>query len=126
MARVDVQILDAEVFLSLSGRASQQRAHTREEFGKGERLHQVIVRPELETFHAITHAVACREKKNRRARLLTPNLTTHFPAVLPRQHYIDNEQIERSSAREPQPAFSIAGCFDVRSEERRVGKECRS
>src|ERR1043166_7758483 len=106
MACVDVQILDAEVFLSLSGRASQQRAHTREEFGKGERLHQVIVRPELETFHAITHAAPCGEKKNRRGRLLTPNPPNHSPAPLPRQHYIDNEQIERARAREPQPAFS--------------------
>src|SRR6185369_8604268 len=63
--QINLQIIDAQMFLVLRGSASQQRAHPGQQLRKREGLYQIIVRAQLESFHAVAHAVASGKEKNR-------------------------------------------------------------
>ena len=95
--------------------APQQRAHTGQQFGERERLYQIIVRAQLESFHPIAHTVAGGEKKNRSADPVAPQVRDNLPAVFPWQHDIDDKEIKFDRAREVQTCFTVAREIDRES-----------
>ena len=91
-AGVDLQIIDAQVLL-ISRRATQHRPNARKQLGKCKRLYQIIVGAQFQSFDPIAHAVARRQKKDRRSHIPLAQLAYHRPAVFLGQHHIDNEKI---------------------------------
>ena len=114
-AGVDRQIFNAQLF-GASGRApAQQRTDAREQFGKRERLYQIIIRPELESLDAITHTVARGEKKNRCPEPGFAKFLDQRPSVFLWKHYIDNQQVELTTARQFKPTRAIIAGLDTES-----------
>src|SRR5437773_494044 len=110
--RIDFQIIDAQRFCPPLGRAPQYRAYPGEQFRKRERLYQVIVRTQLESFHPVAHTLAGGKKKNGRANPVTPQFRDYLPAVLVWQHDIDDEKVGSGRARESQTGFAIPRKID--------------
>src|SRR4029077_13380446 len=97
MPCIDFQIVDTQLVPTCRS-TPHKRTHARKQFGKRERFHHVIVRAELEPFHAIAHTVARRQKNDRR---LHPGLAQFFdesPAIFFRKHDIDNEKVKLAQA----------------------------
>src|SRR5215471_5882674 len=94
VSHVHFQIMYADIFwLPLRG-ASQYGAYPGEQFRKRERFDQIVVRAQLQPFHAVAHAVAGGKKENRRASPVVSEVGDQLPAVLVGQHDIDDEKIE--------------------------------
>src|SRR5437867_6220264 len=92
--------------------AAQYRTHTGQQFGKRERLEQIIVRAQLQSFHTVTHTVARCKKENRGANSIAPEFHDHFPAILMWEHDIHDKKIKFGRARLLQGAFTIARKID--------------
>src|SRR5437016_1477248 len=106
MAHIDFQIVDAQL-VSTRRRATQKRTHTREQFGKGKWFHYIIVRPELQPFYPVAHAVAGRQKDDGRLDLGRAQFFDESPSIFFWQHDVDDEKLEPARARRCQPSFSI-------------------
>ena len=106
--RVDLQIRHAQLLrVPLRGTA-KQRAHPREQFRKSERLHEIIVRAQLESFYSILHAVARSEEENRHVNAAVSQFLDDGPAVFLRQHHVNNEKIGVRRQSEFHSGFTIA------------------
>jgi hypothetical protein len=106
---------------------AQDRTHAREQFRKRERFDQVIVCAQLESFHTVSHTVASRKKKNRRANPIAPEFRDHFPAVLMWQHDIDDKKIKFARTRMLQADFAIERKVDCKTGfAQSLGQESRS
>src|SRR5947207_15832545 len=86
---------------------SQHRTDTREEFRKREWFDQIIVCTQLESFHTIADAVAGGKKQNGRADFVAPQVGDDIPAVLVRQHDVDDEEIKSDRTRLLQSRFTV-------------------
>src|SRR6266446_3955124 len=106
-SHVHLQISETQVFCLSLGSTAQYRAHSCEQLRKCERLDQIIVCAQLESFHPVAHTVTRGQKKNGRANAIAPKFCNHFPAVLVREHDIDNQKIKLARASLRQPGFSI-------------------
>src|SRR5882724_2231030 len=95
------------MFCFSQGSAAQYRAHPCEQFCKRERFDKIIVCTQLESFHPITHTVTRGQKENGRANAIAPKFCNQFPAVLVREHDIDNQKIKLARASLRQPGFAI-------------------
>jgi hypothetical protein len=91
--QVELQVVDAQTIFVLRGSAPQQRAHPGEQLGERERLYQIIVRAQFQSFHSIAHTVAGGEKKNGRAHSTAAQFRDHLPTVHAWQHDIDDEKM---------------------------------
>src|SRR5207244_6701543 len=85
-SHVDFQIINAQAFCLSMRSAPQQRANPGEQFGKCERLYQIIVCTQLESFHTVPHTVARSKKKNRRANSAAPQVCDNFPTIRSEEH----------------------------------------
>src|SRR6266496_3759199 len=92
---------------------AQYRAHSCEQLRKCERFDEIIVCAQLESFHPITHTVTRGQKENGRANAIAPKFRDQFPAVLVREHDIDNQKIKLARASLRQPGFAIDANIDV-------------
>ena len=81
------------------GAAPQQRAHPRDELADAERLGQVVVGAALEAEHLVGLFAPRRQHQDRHVAVhrLAPHRPAHRHAVEPRQHQVENQQIERLS-----------------------------
>src|ERR1041385_3170619 len=114
------------MFCLLLRSASQYRADPGEQLRKCEGLDQIIVCAQLKSFHTIAHTVARSKKKNRRANPIAAELRDHFPAVLMRQHDIDDKKIKLGRARLLQARLAIAREIDSEAGfEEAFGQESR-
>ena len=95
------------MFRSTLWNASQHRAHAGEQFRKRERLHQIIVGAQLESFHPIANTIAGGKKENRRGDPIAPQFGNDIPAIFVRQHHVDDEKVKAGRARLLQAFFSI-------------------
>src|SRR5437867_12375057 len=96
--RIDRQILNPQLVAATRAASSQQRMNARKKFGKGERLYQIVVSAELESFNAIGHAVAGGEKNNRCSETSVAELFNQRPSIFPGKHYINDQEIELAVA----------------------------
>src|SRR4030095_16386261 len=111
MARIDFQIIDAQ-FVPTSRRTTKKRTHAGEQFREREWFHHVIIRAELESLYAITHAVARRQKNDRRLHLGIAQFFDERPAIFFWKHDIDNEEVELAGARSCQPHLAVGSNID--------------
>src|SRR5262245_60022729 len=93
MARVDFQIGDAQL-LPACGRTTQERTDACEQFRKREWFYHVVIRTKLQSFYTVRHAVARRQKNDRRLHLSRSQFFHQGPTVLFRKHDIHNEEVE--------------------------------
>src|SRR4029453_6618456 len=104
---VELQIFDAQMLRLLLGSAPQHRPDTSEQFRKREWFDQIVVCTQLQSFHPIADAIACGEKQNRRTDFIAAKFRDHIPAVLVRQHNVDDEKIKFGRKRLFYSAFAI-------------------
>ena len=73
--------------------APQQRAHPRQQLGEGEGLDQVVVGSEFEAAHPVLDLAACGQEEHRHLAACRPQATQDAPAVEPRQHHIEHDEV---------------------------------
>jgi hypothetical protein len=86
-----------------------------------ERLDHVVVGALLETFHAILLAPLRREDQDRRLHLLVAQAGEDLQARHPRQHEIEDDEIEGALARQPVGIAPVGGhVHDIAVEQERI------
>ncbi len=110
--RVQLQVLDPQLIVLLRRAAPEKRANASDQFRKGKRLDQVIIAAELESFHPIRHAIARSQEQNRRQHPLPAQFLDHRPAILFRQHDVEQEEIKAASERHLQAGLAVARHLD--------------
>jgi hypothetical protein len=73
--------------------APQQSPHARREFGVGKWFVQAVVRPRVESLHAIFHAAARRQHQHRQIRLARTDVVQQRQAVHLRQIEVEHHQV---------------------------------
>lgn len=74
--------------------APQCRFYTGPQFSRAERLSDVIVRPEFQPHHFLGFLGFGGQHDDRRLEASTPQFTADFKAILPRQHQVQQDQVE--------------------------------
>src|SRR5437588_9777363 len=92
--------------------STKQGTDSGQQLRKSERLHQIIIGPELKSFDAIAHAVTSGQKENGSVDAFASEFFDERPSILLRQHHIDDKYIVARSARQGCSAFSIIGDVD--------------
>src|SRR5208283_2703821 len=93
---------------------AKQRSRARQQFRKGERLYEVIVRAQFEASHPLVHGVASGKKKHRHALALLAQSSENLPSIETGKHHVENNQIEFQLLGEMQPVQSI--CCNINDE----------
>ena len=88
--------------------AAQQRADPREQLGKRERLHEVVVRAEIKSEDAILDAVASGEDQHRCVDGPLAQRLKNVEAAATWKHQIQNHQIEPFSVGAEKPSSPVA------------------
>ncbi|CDN45284.1 hypothetical protein BN871_HA_00060 [Paenibacillus sp. P22] len=109
--------------LQLVRLAAQQRAHPREQLLERERLHQIIVRAEIEPLHAVMDIVLGGQHQDRHGAAAFPDAPAYFPAVHLRHHDIKDQQLRIGSEQRLQPFQPVAGRRDLVSLERQAAAQ---
>jgi hypothetical protein len=88
---------------------AQQRADAGDELADAERLGQVIVGAALQAVHLVGFLAPGGEHQDRHISELrfAADRAGHRDAVEPRQHDVEDHQIERLAARQPEPLRSV-------------------
>ena len=90
--------------MSFGACAAQPRLDAREQLHHLERLGQIVVGAELQADHLVDHLAARGQHDHRRLDALLAQVAQHVEAVLPGQHHVEQQQIERLlRARAPAP-----------------------
>jgi hypothetical protein len=110
--QVDFKVGQAKRLLRARRPAAQQRSHARQQFGKGERLYQIVVRAQFEPSYALVYGIASGQKKHQRAPAFLAQASENLPAIQPWEHHVENDEIELQFLREVQPIQSISGDID--------------
>src|SRR2546423_7838498 len=113
--QIKFQIIDAQPFCLMLRGPSQYRSHAREQFRKRERLYQIIICAEFESFHAVAHTVTRSQEENGCTHVTCPELSDDFHSVLLRQHNINNQKIEFICARLLEARLAVARDGDAKS-----------
>ena len=91
--RVDFQVRDAEDLRLRAGPTPQDRPDAGEELGEGERLDEVIVRPQLEAPHPVGDGVHRGQEQDRRVPPGFPQLGDDRPALAAGEHHVEHDQV---------------------------------
>ena len=95
--------------------AAQQRSHARQQFGKGERLYQIVVGAQFEPSYPLVYGIAGGQNQHQRPSALLAQATENLPAIQPGEHHVENDQIELQFLREVQPIQSVCGDINDKS-----------
>jgi hypothetical protein len=76
---------------------ASQRPHAGEQFFKGERLHQIVVRSTVEARDAVLYLAARRKKEDAHRQAATAHGSAQRGTVAPGEHPIDHEDIVGTS-----------------------------
>src|SRR5580700_5599512 len=106
---IDFKVGQAKGLLRTRRSAAQQRSHPGKQFGKGERLYQIVVRPQLESSYPLVYSVASGQKKHERAPAFLAQASENLPTIEAREHHVENDEIELQFLRKVQPVQSISG-----------------
>ena len=90
-------------------RAPQHGLDAGQQLAGRERLDDVVVGPHLQAADAVVLAAAGREDDDRQRRPRAPHLGQHFQPVAPRQHQIEQHQIDADAHGLFQTADAVAG-----------------
>ena len=93
--------------------ASQQRANPGEQLGKRERLDQIVVGSEIQAADSIVNAVSRRQDQDGRLDVTLPQRLEDFEPTAPRQHQIEDDEIEELGVRSIESVFSRRRNHDV-------------
>ena len=88
--------------------ATEQRANAREQLRQRERLHQVIVRTQVQPRHSVVDSIARRENEHWRLDPALPQRLENLEAAPPGEHQVENDEVEPLRARAIEPV--LAGC----------------
>ncbi len=102
-------------------RAAQQRADARDELAHAERLGQIVVGAAFEAEHFVGLLAARGQHEYRHVAVggVAADGAADGDAVEPREHQIEDHQIERLGAREAQPLVAIADRDGLQALERK-------
>src|SRR6185503_20347378 len=90
---IDIEIGDAKPEHIHGATATEQRANSREQFLKGERLDQIVVGSAVEAAHAVFHGVASREQEDRSFKTSLADGREDLKAIAARQHQVEQDQV---------------------------------
>ena len=92
--------------------AAQQRADARQQFDERERLDQIIVGAEFQTFDAVVHRAARAEDQHRRAGLAVADLLEDLQPVHVGQHHVQDDQIVIGRVNQVDRRLAVSGGID--------------
>src|SRR5580765_58324 len=72
----------------------QQCADAGKQFGKGERLHQIVIVTAIQAVHTILKSVARSQQENRSFETALSDSGEHLNAVPSRQHQVEKNDVE--------------------------------
>ena len=75
--------------------SAQQRANPSQQLRERKGLHQVVISAQFQTFHAVVYAVSGRQEKNRHILTRRTDLAQDIPAIEPRHHHVEYQQVIR-------------------------------
>ena len=96
-----------------SGTSTQQRSDASQQFRKCEGFDQVIVSPQLKSFYPILNSVSRREEKHRDIFSGCSHFLKYFPAIQPRHHHIENQQVIRLAQCVLKRVFAIGKAINI-------------
>src|SRR5579883_3064688 len=105
--QIDLQICKTDRLLSARWATTQQGAHARQQFGKSERLYQIIVSAQFESTHPLMNRIASSQKKHWYLTARLPQPVENFPTIQPRHHDVQNDEIELRFQRHVEPIQSV-------------------
>src|SRR5918999_2605340 len=111
LARVDAQLLDLEclpLLGPLRARATPRSGlHPRDELLHRERLHEVVVRADVEGMDAVVLGAASADDDDRRPDPLGPGLLDQPPPVDAREHQVDDADVGTLEPQTGEPGLSV-------------------
>jgi len=105
---VEHQIADFEDIFDFRDDAAPECADSREKFGEGKRLGEVVVGTGVEALHDVAEGVAGRKHEDRHVFYAATKLAGDFEAVYARQHDVEEDDVEWSSAGDGQRGIAVA------------------
>ena len=93
-------------------RPAQQRADARDQFGKGEGLDQIIVRPAFQAEDAVLDGIAGRQEQDGCFSAAGAERLENFDAAVAGQHPVEHDQIKRFCVEEEEPLLAGVGGGD--------------
>jgi len=79
--------------------SAQQCADPSQQLRERKGLHKVVISTQLQAFNAIIYAITGREKEDRHVFPRCPDLAQDLPAIEPRHHYVQDQQVIRFALR---------------------------
>ena len=111
ITRIDPQLLDLDrltTLLTLRPHTTpRSRPHPRHQLLHRKRLHQIIIRPDLQRMHPIMLRPPSRHHHDRRPDPLTPRRLDQPPPINPRQHQIEHTHIRPLEPQPSQPRLTL-------------------
>ena len=128
VVRVDPELLDLDRVAALLGPAADAapggRAHARDELLHRERLHEVVVGPDLERVHPVVLGAARADRDDGRADALRARSLDQPPAVEPGQHHVEHEDVGPLVAQPREALLAVRHPERVEDRRRRAGERC--
>ena len=111
-ARVDLHLAGADDGVGERGAAPHQRAQARQQLGEGERLGQIVVRPDVEPVHAVVETVARREHEHRHGGALGAKAAANLHAVDAGNHQVEDHTVVLVVVKVLERGVAVAGAID--------------
>jgi len=93
------------------GGPAHDRPQSRHQLAESERLHEIVIAPEVEPAHAVLDAVTRGQEEHRRRTVLA-NPPQHGPTVRARQVHVENHSIVFARHREVAPVDPVGRHVD--------------
>src|SRR5262249_23881354 len=104
---INRQISDTDHIRLRGQTAPQEGPYAGEEFGKGEGLHQVVVRSKLQALDAVVQPITRRQKEHGCLFATAAQLREYRPAIACGKHHVEDDQIVGACLREAQSVFAL-------------------